>query len=163
MNKKRKSVLLPALCALALLVASCATGQGGGKEEDTAVYSEISVAKVFGLTGDFVMGVDISSIISELNSGVIYYDFDGNALDTVAKFCAFLKECGANTVRVRVWNNPYSSTTGAGYGGGNNDVACAVQIAKGCAEAGLNLLVDFHYSDFWATPQSSPRPRLGWG
>ena len=139
--------------ALYLPSANVASNDG------TAIPAEINVTKVEGLSEDFIMGVDISSIVSQLASGVAYSDFDGNSLDTVGKFCAFLKECGVNVVRVRVWNNPYNSKTGASYGGGNNDVSCAVEIAKGCAEAGMDLLVDFRYSDFWTDPAKQFSPK----
>ena len=40
-------------------------------EEDTAVKSDINVAKVSNLSSDFILGVDISSAISEFDSGVV--------------------------------------------------------------------------------------------
>ena len=63
-------------------------------------------------------------------------------------------------MRVRVWNDPYDSE-GHGYGGGNCDVANAAAIAKRCAAQGISLMVDFHYSDFWADPgkQMAPKAR----
>ena len=69
------------------------------------------VDKIKGLSSDFIRGVDISSVVSEYNSGVKYYDFDGNELaltsaDGKKSFFDFLKECGVNWVRVRVWNDP---------------------------------------------------------
>ena len=136
------------------------TGTGTLVETDTTVYdAEINVEKVDGLSDDFVMGMDISSIISEFDSGVTYKDFDGNTIDNVTDFCKFLAEdCGITHVRVRVWNDPYDSD-GNGYGGGNCDVNKAVEIAKACKEAGLSLLVDFHYSDFWADPSKQDAPK----
>lgn len=121
----------------------------------------IFVEKVPSLDNDFIMGVDISSVISQFSSGVTYKDFNGNTINNIVDFCKFLKEdCGITHVRVRVWNNPYNSS-GNGYGGGNNDVNTAVKIAKGCAEAGIKMLIDFHYSDFWADPANSKPQRNG--
>ncbi|MCD7760694.1 MAG: glycosyl hydrolase 53 family protein [Clostridiales bacterium] len=134
------------------------SGTGSVVEDDTSVEADINVDKVSSLTEDFIMGMDISSIISEFNSGVVYYDFDGNKIDNITDFCKFLAECGVTTIRVRVWNDPYDSD-GNGYGGGNNDVATAVKIAQGCAAAGLRMLVDFHYSDFWADPGKYDAPK----
>ncbi|MCD8385018.1 MAG: glycosyl hydrolase 53 family protein, partial [Clostridiales bacterium] len=133
-------------------------GTGSVVEDDTSIEADINVDKVSSLTDDFIMGMDISSIISEFNSGVVYYDFDGNKIDNISDFCKFLAECGVTTIRVRVWNDPYDSD-GNGYGGGNNDVATAVKIAQGCADAGLSMLVDFHYSDFWADPGKYDAPK----
>ncbi|MCD8382034.1 MAG: glycosyl hydrolase 53 family protein, partial [Clostridiales bacterium] len=133
-------------------------GTGSVAEADTSVDADINVDKVSGLSDDFIMGMDISSIISEFNSGVVYYDFDGNKIDNITDFCTFLAECGVTTIRVRVWNDPYDAD-GNSYGGGNNDVATAVKIAEGCAAAGLSMLIDFHYSDFWADPDTYHVPK----
>lgn len=53
-------------------------------------------------------GVDVSSYLSLKNSGVKYYDYDGNELGNVEYF-TFLKSCGVNYIRLRVWNDPYDS------------------------------------------------------
>ena len=57
---------------------------------------------------DFLKGVDVSSYLSLKNSGVKYYDYDGNELGNVEYF-TFLKSCGVNYIRLRVWNDPYDS------------------------------------------------------
>ncbi len=132
--------------------------QAGGDEEDTSVEAEINVEKVSGLSDDFIMGVDISSVISEFESGVVYYDFEGNKINNIKDFCKFLAECGVTTVRVRIWNNPFDSNDN-GYGGGNNDVNAAIEIANGCAAAGLDMLLDFHCSDFWTDPSKQQAPK----
>lgn len=50
----------------------------------------------------FIEGVDVSSYVSLKNSGVKYYDFDGNELDDIGYF-KFLASCGINYVRVPVY------------------------------------------------------------
>ncbi|MGM9537426.1 MAG: glycosyl hydrolase 53 family protein [Candidatus Onthomonas sp.] len=127
-------------------------------EEDDPVDAGVNVDKVKNLSEDFIMGMDISSVMSEFASGVTYQDFDGKTIDNISDFCKFLASCGVTHVRVRVWNDPYDSN-GNGYGGGNNDVATAVRIAEGCASAGLKLLVDFHCSDFWTDPGKQQAPK----
>lgn len=124
------------------------------------VDADIFVTRVTGLNDDFIKGVDVSSYLSEIDSGVQYKDFEGNILDK-AGFFQLLKESGVNYVRVRVWNNPYQTIDGSqyGYGGGNNDVAKAAEIGKLAADAGLKTLVDFHYSDFWADPAKQKAPK----
>jgi len=109
------------------------------------------------LSDDFVMGVDVSSYVSEKAAGVKYYDFDGNELDDQG-FFDFLAECGVNYVRVRVWNMPYD-LQGNGYGGGNCGLEVAEEIGKYATAAGMKLMVDFHYSDFWADPSKQTVPR----
>ncbi|MCD7825584.1 MAG: glycosyl hydrolase 53 family protein [Clostridiaceae bacterium] len=129
-------------------------------EADTSDYVEadIDVTPVSGLSDEFVMGVDISSVISELDSGVKYYDYDGNEITTVDDFCQLLADSGVTHVRVRVWNDPYDSE-GNGYGGGNCDVTNAAAIAAACQKAGLSMLIDFHFSDFWADPGRQLEPK----
>lgn len=118
----------------------------------------IDVTKVNNLSSDFIMGMDISSMISELQSGVVYRDYDGNELTTLDDICRFIKEQGINHIRVRVWNDPYDAN-GNGYGGGNNDVAKAKEFADACRNAGLKMLVDFHCSDLWTDPGKQQEPK----
>ncbi|MBR6810804.1 MAG: glycosyl hydrolase 53 family protein, partial [Clostridia bacterium] len=62
-----------------------------------------------------------------------------------------LADNGVNYIRVRIWNDPYDKD-GNGYGGGNCDIDKAVLIGKRATKYGMKLLVNFHYSDFWADP-----------
>ena len=110
------------------------------------------------LSSDFIMGMDISSMISELESGVVYRDYEGNELKTLDDICKFLADQGINHIRIRVWNNPYD-TNGNGYGGGNNDVKKAKQFADACRNAGIKMLVDFHCSDLWTDPGKQYVPK----
>lgn len=138
---------------------ACTTITSKAPETDTSVDNDdIVVAKVKNLSPDFIMGMDISSVITEFNSGVVYKDYNGKVIDNVTDFCKFLAENGINHIRVRVWNDPYDSN-GNGYGGGNNDVATAKKIADACRSAGIKMLVDFHCSDFWADPSKQMVPK----
>jgi arabinogalactan endo-1,4-beta-galactosidase len=119
-----------------------------------AEESEIYVEPIEGLSEDFIKGMDISSVIAEEESGVVYYDEQGNETDLFH----ILADAGVNYIRVRVWNDPYDSD-GNGYGGGNNDVEKACEIGKRAAACGMKLLVDFHYSDFWADPNKQFAPK----
>lgn len=163
---------------VALSVVVATQNRGWGKlddfaltllpEEDTTVQNAaINVTKVPGLREGFLAGVDISSVVSELNSGVVFRDAEGNALyeatdsmDTkLEKFCRLLAASGVNAVRVRVWNDPYD-TSDNGYGGGNNDLATAQLIGAAAAKAGMETLLDLHYSDFWADPGKQQAPKV---
>lgn len=126
------------------------------KETVTPVNTSDSlyVEKVENLPDDFILGMDASSVISEEQSGVKYYGFDGTEKDVFQVFA----EAGINYIRVRVWNDPYDDN-GKGYGGGNNDIAKAVEIGKRATKYGMKLSVDFHYSDFWADPSKQMAPK----
>lgn len=141
------------------LGSACTTITSKAPEIDTSVDNDdIVVAKVKDLSSDFIMGMDISSVITEFNSGVVYKDYNGKEINNVTDFCKFLAENGINHIRVRVWNDPYDSN-GNGYGGGNNDVATARKIADACRSAGIKMLVDFHCSDFWTDPGKQMVPK----
>lgn len=118
------------------------------------VEADIFVEKVDGLNNDFIKGVDISSIISLEDSGVKFYNEAGIQQDIFQT----LNEAGVNYIRVRIWNDPYDSE-GRGYGGGNNDLGKAIEIGKRATANGMKLLVDFHYSDFWADPAKQQAPK----
>ncbi len=123
---------------------------------NSVVQDEINVPTL-NLPEGFVKGVDVSSYLALKASGVKYYDYDGNELDD-AGFFRFLHDCGVNYIRIRVWNNPYDEA-GHGFGGGNNDLAKAVTMGKLATDAGMRVMIDFHYSDFWTDPAKQKSPR----
>src|SRR5699024_12122475 len=101
------------------------------------VCSSDLVPKVEGMGSDWINGVDVSSVLSLEESGVTFYDFEGNEADLFD----VLADAGVNWVRVRVWNEPYSSTDPAqGYGGGDVDAERATEIARRATEAGMQVL-----------------------
>lgn len=126
-------------------------------EEPVPENAGIYVPFVEGTDGDFIRGVDVSSLLSLLNSGAPFRDWEGNLIDGQG-FMDLLAEAGVNWIRLRVWNDPYDAD-GHGYGGGNNDVAAAVAMGKWATNAGLRVLIDFHYSDFWADPNKQQAPK----
>jgi len=140
---------------MVFVVCSSAIGFSGCKGSEVKLPAvEIFVKKIPSWTDEFVCGVDISSVISLERSGVIFKDRNGNPQDIFVT----LKDAGVNYVRVRIWNDPFDSE-GFGYGGGNNDLATAIEIGKRAAEQDMKLLVDFHYSDFWADPGKQMAPK----
>ena len=121
----------------------------------TEAYKEgVYVEPIENLSEDFIRGVDISSILAEEESGVIYYDEDGTERDIFET----LAQHGVNYIRVRVWNDPYDES-GNSYGGGGNDTAKAAEIGRRAAKYGMKLCVDYHYSDFWADPSKQMCPK----
>ncbi len=151
MKVNKKLIFLMAAVAVAGLFAGC----GGKASKVGSVPSDtLYVEKVENMPDDFILGMDASAVISLENGGVKYYDFDGNEQDVYLT----LAESGVNYIRVRVWNDPYDSE-GHGYGGGNCDIDTAVEIGKRATAYGMKLLVDFHYSDFWADPGKQMCPK----
>lgn len=114
----------------------------------------ITILPVEKLTDDFIMGVDISSLKSVESCGAKFFDARGNVADPLE----LLKEGGANCVRIRVWNNP-NTLDGQTYGGGANDIDVAVELGTRATKLGYGVLIDFHYSDFWADPNKQTVPK----
>ena len=123
--------------------------QPEGPEEST-VYVE----PVDGISDDFYRGMDVSAVLALENSGVKYYNFDGEEQDVFMT----LAQAGVNYIRLRVWNDPYDEN-GNGYGGGNNDVATAITLGQRATQYGMKVCIDFHYSDFWADPKKQFVPK----
>ena len=144
------------ICALLLaLLVLTGCAKGGATVKKQAVTSDtLYVEKIDGLRDDFILGADVSSLLAEEASGVKYYGFDGQEQDMLKT----LSENGINCVRVRVWVDPFDSE-GRGYGGGNCTAETAGKIGARAAKYGLKLLVDFHYSDFWADPAKQQVPK----
>ncbi|MBC6493399.1 glycosyl hydrolase 53 family protein [Microbacterium sp. 4-7] len=121
---------------------------------DGPVDAAITVPRVENLPDDFIGGVDVSSVLSLEESGVVFRDAQGAPGDLFE----ILADAGVTDVRVRVWNDPFDAN-GNGYGGGDVDVDRAIEISQRATDAGLGVLVDFHYSDFWADPAKQQAPK----
>ena len=94
-----------------------------------------------------IRGVDVGSYVALTNAGVKYYDYDGKEQPLMK----ILKDNGVNYIRLRIWNDPYNEK-GETYGGGDSTVDNGLKIGKEATKYGMKVLVDFHYSDFWADP-----------
>ncbi len=144
------------LCLVLLLLAGCAEHirredvAPTGKLEGCSLY----VKPVENLPEDFILGMDASQVPALEASGVKYYDAQGNEKDVFR----ILAEHGVNCIRVRVWNDPFDAE-GHGYGGGNCTIDTALEIGRRATKYGMPLLVDFHYSDFWADPGKQQVPK----
>ena len=91
-----------------------------------------------------IIGHDLSFAVQERAAGAVYTDNGRAALPE-----RILADHGANYVRLRLWVNPP-----AGY----SDLRSVLTMARRAKAAGMRLLLDPHYSDFWADPQKQPVP-----
>ncbi|HMU72467.1 MAG TPA: glycosyl hydrolase 53 family protein, partial [Ferruginibacter sp.] len=103
---------------------------------------------------DKMLGADISFLPELEHKGMKFYDTDGKENDAIQ----ILKNHGLNYVRLRIFNNP-ASDSGYSPKDGFCDLAHTLQMAKRVKAAGMKLLLDFHYSDYWADPQKQWMPR----
>lgn len=139
MRKSLKKLVLAAVMSGSLLL--------GGTAADAAIH----VNPVANISDNFIMGADVSMLKQLEVSGAKFYD------NSVAKDgMQILKDHGVNWVRLRIWNNPKDS-----YGGGGDvDAARAMELAERANKLGLKVLIDFHYSDFWADPGKQIKPKV---
>ena len=100
----------------------------------------------------FARGADISWCTEMEADGQKFYNADGIETDIFA----LMKEIGMSAIRLRVWVNP----TKYGYGAWC-DKADVIAKAKRAHAQGLDLMIDFHYSDFFADPDRQDTP-LEW-
>lgn len=102
---------------------------------------------------NFVKGMDLSTLVELERCGAKYYD-DGKEMDILD----IVKKYDVDTIRIRLWNDPWSEA-GESYGAGENDLPTSLAIAKRVTEAGFGVLLNFHYSDFWADPGKQIKPK----
>ncbi|NVI92970.1 glycosyl hydrolase 53 family protein [Actinomadura sp. BRA 177] len=113
------------------------TGEDGG----TPCVGEL---RTMGHGPRMIIGHDLSFAVQEKTAGARYTDH-GRAAPPERILAAH----GANYVRLRLWVNPP-----AGY----SDLESVLTMARRAKAAGMKLLLDPHYSDFWADPQKQPVP-----
>lgn len=102
---------------------------------------------------NFIKGVDLSTLIELEKCGARYFD-QGKEEDVLT----ILKRYDIDSVRVRLWNDPYSEK-GEPYGAGTNDIKTTMEILKRVKARGFSTLLDLHYSDFWADPGKQFKPK----
>lgn len=111
-------------------------------------------------TEPFILGADISWIPQRENGGVRYAD-NGTVKDVVE----ILKEHRFNWIRLRLFVDPTAVIPGEDESPYSRDGFCdlphTIAMAERIKAAGMNLLLDFHYSDTWADPGKQYKP-MSW-
>ena len=85
------------------------------------------------------LGGDISGTTSDEARGIFSADTSG----MVTENTQLMKNYGMDAVRLRVWVNPKDGWSS------KEDV---LTMAKRAKELGMEIMIDFHYSDWWADP-----------
>ena len=97
------------------------------------------------------VGGDLSMLPKYEEQGATYLDQDGGR---IADLLGFVKQQKWNTIRVRLFVDPSSDKDKAVC----QDLDYVAQLGKRIKDAGLNFLLDFHYSDTWADPGKQYAP-----
>mgnify|MGYP001452716092 CR=1 FL=1 len=105
----------------------------------------------------YILGADISFVQEREDQGFSFVE-DGAAFDVFA----ILKKHGFNYVRLRLFHNP-GAPEGYQFAFGTRaepycDLAHTIEMAVRAKDAGMGLLLDFHYSDTWADPGAQIKP-----
>lgn len=131
----------------------------GAEADGEGWYEDIEVEPIAGLSEDFAMGVDVSTLAVVLENVGRFYNSDGVRTGVFK----LLRDNGVNWVRLRLWNEPYQYDTDGNklyYGGGDCDFDTICELAADAKAAGMKLLLNFHYSDFWADPTYQVIPKM---
>lgn len=101
----------------------------------------------------FYKGMDLSTVLEVERLGGRFYDhgIEKDVFD-------ILQSYGVNAVRLRLWNDPYTED-GTPYGAGTNDLPVTIELAKRAQAHGMEVLLNLHYSDFWADPGKQRVPK----
>ena len=97
------------------------------------------------------VGGDISMLPKYESAGVIYKDKDGKIISDVI---GFFRQEGQNAMRVRLFVDPSKDNDKAVC----QDLDYVKALGKRIKDAGLALMIDFHYSDTWADPSKQWTP-----
>ncbi len=99
----------------------------------------------------FVKGADVGFLQGQERNGVVFHDRNGKERECLE----LLKtDYQMNAIRMRVWVNPR---------GGDCDKFSLLAMARRVKKLGMDLMVDFHYSDSWADPGKQPIPKAWLG
>ena len=97
--------------------------------------------------GDFVKGADVGFLQGQERRGVKFHDRNGQERECLE---LLKNDYQMSAIRMRVWVNPR---------GGDCDKYALLAMAKRVKALGMDLMVDFHYSDSWADPGKQPIPK----
>lgn len=130
---------------LLLFVTGCQNQEDYLHDPSASHTAVMSTAETRATDISFYQGADLS-YVNELEDVGVKYHKDGSEVDPFTLIHGY----GANIVRLRLWHNPtwtnYSTL---------EDVKRSMRRAK---SAGLDVLLDFHYSDTWTDPQQNLVP-----
>jgi arabinogalactan endo-1,4-beta-galactosidase len=108
------------------------------------IFIGLLILSSFTKSNQFINGVDISMLKQVEENGGLFYE-NGNQIDPIQIF----KDKGINTARIKIWHTPSLNY---------NNLESVLEIADRASSVGLDLFLDFHYSDTWADPSNQTKP-----
>jgi len=104
-----------------------------------------------------LVGGDMSLLPSYEAASVKYFTQSGTRINDVLTYVAS-SEVGWNAIRVRLFVDPAKASDEDKKQGVCQDLDYVTALGKRIKEAGLQFLLDFHYSDSWADPSKQNKP-----
>src|SRR6185436_12917106 len=104
-----------------------------------------------GSSGAGTTGTGVNTLPFSFFIGADVTDQEPRPVATRANLLTIMKQHGFNYIRLRTFVDPKASD-GYDKTNGYDDIAHTVDFGKQIKDAGMGLLVDFHYSDNWADP-----------
>jgi len=104
------------------------------------------------LAADFIAGADLSHLGFFEDRGIVYKD-GSEPQDALA----ILKRNGLSCVRLRLFTSSAEQARADAYNYTNN-LEYTLPLAVRAKRAGLQVMLDFHYSDSWADPGKQSKP-----
>ena len=163
-----KRILLVALCLMACIMSKsqtfyiCSEGNTETTTElnfsdgGSTLNDEFNTAYIDSITPHVpalqFVGGDLSLLSKYESQGAKYKGQNGQAVGDVLDF---LKEQGWNTIRVRLMVDPTNTDDPKSV---VQDLDYVIDLGRRVKEAGMLLMLDFHYSDTWADPGSQWTP-----
>ena len=121
----------------------------------TAVVLTACYYKTDSPRGSWAKGCDLSWLSEMEHDGVKFYSGEGLPVTGYGEDCIeLLRGMGMNAVRLRVWVNHKT---------GWSNKADMLSLAKRAAQAGQRIMIDIHYSDFFADPNHQSIPEAWQG
>ena len=128
------------------LATACWAMMGCSSNSSKEEVPEKEEEKVEEVTA-FYKGADISWVTELESKGQKFYNASGQERECTA----LMKEYGMNAIRLRVWVNPSAHDNWCN----KEDVLVKAKRAKAL---GMEVMIDFHYSDWWADPAKQNIP-----
>lgn len=128
--------------SLAFATISCGSHNGTESDDNGKLPDEGDTP-----VATFAKGADISWVTEMEHNGMKFYNAAGMETDCFQ----LMKDLGLNAIRLRVWVDPKEH-------GNWCNTADLVTKAKRAKNLGMDVMVDFHYSDWWADPGQQHKP-----
>ena len=99
-----------------------------------------------GVNDPFWLGADISGTPEQEAKGVVNYNSTKQPMENTS----LMKEYGLNAIRLKVWVNSVNKF---------NTPFHVLEMARRAQTLGMEVMIDFHYSDTWADPGHNNSPK----